>query len=237
MSSASFEFGPWLRALRKELGLTRQMVSERSGRAISQQYIHFIETGKNTNIGSEKLGALAQGLGVPLWVLQRALFEKTEPVVPVVGRAAAGVQVASNAEEYGEAASYRHQLEEVFAVEVIGDSMAPRLEHGDLVFVKRFYAEDRIIPGWIYLFEEVQSRKVTCKYLLEQEGNSGSYRLEAEDATLFPPTAMGEDFRLLGRVVEVRKTKNLFTPLVGEALPMSDPSFGGTSDVTVCPPA
>lgn len=201
--------------LRQQLGLTRQAVADRSGGEISQQYVHRIETGLAENIGSEKLTALARGLDVPVAVLQQALFQKQAPVIPVLGRVSGGGAVPRSADEYAqEQLRYAVAHPPLFAVEMIGDSMAPKIEHGDWIIAEPIGEGEPmplIMDGAIYVLEKQQ--RLTCKYLLNRIGSG--YWLEAEQPTIFAPEPLSNGYKILGRVVEVRKTQTLIRPVNG----------------------
>jgi transcriptional regulator with XRE-family HTH domain len=208
-SSTTFVFGDWLRTLRKQMGLTRQAVADRAGGSISQQYIHAIETGKSTNIGSEKLEALARGLGIPPSVLHQALLERTPPMLRLIvpGR-------ESEASDEQEAMTIPYFLNDpsLFAVEVTNDDMAPRMERGDIAIVQPVRNDVPQEPGWIYLLESKYQQPM-FRYLMDRPAGSGNYWLVAHDSDRIPATQLGaEGYHLSGRVVEVRKGKSLFRP-------------------------
>lgn len=184
-----------------------------TGGQISQQYIHFIEAGRSQNIGSQKLHALAQALDLPVTLLQHILSNNQLPDAPIVARASAGVAIPDQAEEYRtqpvEHVFYPDPLPtepDFFAVEISGDSMAPKLAHGDLAIVRRHHPDAALLPGHIYLCR-IQGR-TTCKYLMPQAGGDGYY-LSAERPDLFADTPLTPAIQLQGRVVEVRKTHSL----------------------------
>jgi SOS-response transcriptional repressor LexA len=232
--SGEFHFGHWLQALRKQLGLTRTQVADKASGAVSQQYIHRIETGVATNIGTDKLAALAIGLGVPVSILHQALVQKQSPEIPLLGRSAAGGAIPNTQEGYqSETISYFDQRYfetqvSLFAMEIIGDSMAPRVEHGDLVFVIPIskgaslpqHAEALSMQsnsadwlnGGMYLVS-IDDR-LTCKYLIWPLSDHSQPFLRAENQEIFPDTAWHAGCKIMGRVVEVRKRQNLTTAII-----------------------
>lgn len=220
MNNASFNFGQWVKQVRKERNLSRQKVADRSGGRnspkISQQYVHFIETGKATNIGSDKLTALARGLGIPVEILETALFRQTEPTIPVLGRAAAGTATNSLKEEYqNETFPYTQTNNTLTGYEIMGDSMAPKISHGDLALITALHTNDPLISGAVYLIKT--KGKVTCKYILEDPANPDNHIIRAENKHLYPDTVLDrKTHQVLGRVVEVRKSISLHCPTLSD---------------------
>jgi transcriptional regulator with XRE-family HTH domain len=229
--STDFCFGHWLRALRKQLGLTRTQVAEKARGSLSQQYIHRIETGVATNIGSDKLAALALGLSVPVNVLHQALTQKQAPDIPLLGRSAAGSAIRNTQEGYqSEAVAYFETQPNLFALEIIGDSMAPRVEHGDLIFVSPIpkgtslpenaatlsvesHSKESVwVNGGMYLLST--DGRLTCKYLIWPLSGNVTPLIRAENRDLFQDTPWQATFQVLGRVVEVRKRQNLTTAII-----------------------
>ena len=225
----SFDFGEWIQQLRKSRRFSRQTVSERAsekGFSLSQQYVHFIETGKATNIGSDKVQALAIGLNVPLQIIEQALFQKKAPIFRLLGRVSAGQATSSNSDEYGEPlpyVEYGKETQDLYYVEISGDSMAPKIEHGDLALVKPFPKawhdqanypnyHGLISSGRVYLIQEPKRQHHTCKYILADNEQEGEYWLLAENEALFPKTRLDNRFKVLGEVIEVRKTLSLSRP-------------------------
>lgn len=225
--SEEFHFGHWLQSLRKQLGLTRIQVAQKAGGTLSQQYIHRIETGVATNIGSDKLAALALGLNIPVNILHQALTNKQSPEIPLLGRSAAGGGIPNTQEGYqSECIPYLEaETSTLFAIEIIGDSMAPRVEHGDLVFVSpipksapfpnsaaAFAQSSHWINGGMYLVS-IEDR-LTCKYLIWPLSEQTPPFLRAENETIFPDTLWHCGCKIKGRVVEVRKRQNLTTAII-----------------------
>jgi len=203
-------FGNWLKALRQQRRLSRRLVAERSGGRVSQQYLHLIETGKATNIGSEKVQALAEGLGVPLAVMEQALFQGVDHYA-ITGRTAAGGSVSPNADEFSDEIAYFPQDSQLFFVEIIGDSMAPRLEHGDWALIQPHQPGMAILNGGIYLL--ATGRRSTCKYVFQRPSDNPDnqqYWVGAARPELFETVPLALPYKILGRVVEVRKTQSLY---------------------------
>lgn len=200
--------------MRRERGWSRQHVSQRASGRISQQYIHFIETGKATNIGSDKLLALSTGLQIPVEILQQVLHAGQPPSIPVQGRVAAGALAHAKGEGYGgELLSYQAEAPgRLFAMEVMGDSMSPKLCHGDMILASRAVPGEAILAGHIYVLEK--AGKVTCKYLLPDFEAAGCFRVAAERPDLFAEAPLSDQYRILGRVIEVRKTHSLALPVL-----------------------
>lgn len=199
-------FGSWFKSLRKQRRLSRKAISDRANGRISQQYVHFIEAGKATNIGSDKVQALAEGLGVPLAVIEQALFYGIE-TYPVTGRTAAGSSVSPNSEEFADEIAYFPKDSQLFFVEIVGDSMAPRLEHGDWALIQPYQPGMAIINKGIYLL--ATGRRSTCKYVFQRTGED-QFWVGAARPDLFETVPLASPYKILGRVVEVRKTQSLY---------------------------
>jgi transcriptional regulator with XRE-family HTH domain len=205
-STVTFTFGAWLKKLRKQLGYSRQQVCDQAGGRISQQYIHFIETGKSTNIGSDKLQALAQGFQIPIEILEEALFRNREPNIEFWGKAGKNGSGA-NGKHDAEPMTYIHPEKHLFALEINDEAMTPKLEPGDLAIAQTWHHTHGIMPNWVYLIEH--QGKTFCSYIVENSDGSGSYQLVAEQSRLFSTTPLTKEYEILGRVIEVRKTKTL----------------------------
>ncbi len=201
------DFGLWLKSVRRQRQLSRQAVSDRSEGRISQQYLHFIETGRATNIGSDKIAALATGLGVPLSIIEQALFYGITGAA-VTGRTAAGGSVSANGDEFqDETVQYFPQDSRLFFVEIVGDSMAPRLDHGDWALIQPYPPGSPLLNGGIYLL--ATGKRSTCKYVFQRPDQDG-YFIGAARPDLFPTVPLAPPYRVLGQVVEVRKTQSLY---------------------------
>lgn len=250
-STSPFGFGRWVFMLRKSRRLSRQAVSKRAsakGFQLSQQYVHFIETEKATNIGSDKIQALSAGLGVPLAVIEQAVFNKSAPVFYLRGRVSAGRAGPGNNDEYGEGVPYFDAAHldadstVLYYVEIMGDSMSPKIEHGDLALIRPMPStsalkssssksaslsppvesaaliENSLIDsgliesGRIYLVQQAKRKHHTCKYVVRDVADPETFWLLAENEELFPKTKLDKEFKILGEVIEVRKSMSLYRP-------------------------
>ena len=138
-----------IRSRRKELKLTLQEVADKVGVAAST-----VQRYENGTIGSLKMpviAAIAKALGVlPEWICGTSTVKEfprnAEPAdfsdlvqIPVIGRVAAGIacHAEENIERYeyvpGSIISENHSY--VF-LRVVGDSMCPKIQPGDLVLVR-----------------------------------------------------------------------------------------------------
>lgn len=202
-------FSDWLKAQRNALGLSRTRVAERSGGEISQQYIHLIETGVQQNIGSDKLRALASGLGLPLVILQRALFDGVVPEIPLTGRISGGPEVNALSEEYVNDGVTYEANPQLFAMEMMGDSMAPKIEHGDIVIAN---PECELVSGRVYVLSK--NKKRTCKYLVQDQNDPETWWICAENESLFEREELTRNWKIGGLVIETRKTMTLCKPVL-----------------------
>lgn len=143
-------FGDNLRKIRKEKGMTQDELAAVLG--TSKQVLSRYENGQRSPKVSV-VSEFAEKLGVPINALTDAASPFGKPVngliprsqirikqVPILGDTAAGEPVIANREydEWVEVPDDGHHFDA--ALRVTGDSMAPKYQKGDLVFVR--YQED-----------------------------------------------------------------------------------------------
>ena len=143
-------FGDNLRKIRKEKGMTQDELAAVLG--TSKQVLSRYENGQRSPKVSV-VSEFAEKLGVPINALTDAASPFGKPIdgliprsqvrtrhVPILGDTAAGEPVIANREydEWVEVPDDGHHFDA--ALRVTGDSMAPKYQKGDLVFVR--YQED-----------------------------------------------------------------------------------------------
>ncbi len=134
-------------------GLTMEELGECIG--VSRSTINKYEKGMIGDMRSRKLKALAEALDVdPVWlmgltdeggVVPSNLFTPTFKSVPILGKIACGTPVLAEENQEGSAPVSEHIAAD-FALWCRGDSMAPRFEDGDLVFIRQ---QEDVDPGQI----------------------------------------------------------------------------------------
>jgi phage repressor protein C with HTH and peptisase S24 domain len=119
-------------------------------------------------------------------------------------RAAAGAGAANDREDIQEPIAFRRAwlhgagltVDTLVALEADGDSMAPRIGHGDLLLVQR--AELGIRDGQIYVIEN-HGLRVKRLY----RGHDGRLILRSDNRSFPDETVAESDLRIIGRVVWV----------------------------------
>lgn len=127
--------GERIRTLRERNGLTQGQLADKV-EIITQKSISMYETGSRMPT-SEVLERLASVFGVSIDYLLGRDTRVQGMMIPVVGEVRAGLPLYAdhNITAYEEISP---DLEgEYFALKVKGDSMAQRIEHGDIIIVKK----------------------------------------------------------------------------------------------------
>lgn len=209
-----FNFGQWLKHVRKERRLTRQAIANNSDGKISQQYIHAIESGKCRNIGSDKLQALAKGLDMPIAVLQDALFLKRYSVEHLDNTAElANSRGAIATDSSDDGVDDGMAPGDFKIISVDNDKMAPRLEKGDIAFLIPIKKLQRPYEsGRLYVLMD-ETRQHHFRYMLyHPEQNDYQLLQEANSDYTAVEWLKNSDWRLIGMVMELRKHKSLVLP-------------------------
>ena len=132
----------------KTARVNRDMTQEELGKKIGVQRaaINKYETGVVVNLKRSTIEALAQALDVdPIWLMglnesgdptPSNLFTPTFKTIPIIGTIACGTPILAEENIQGEAHVSQH-ISADFALWCKGDSMSPRFENGDLVFIRQ----------------------------------------------------------------------------------------------------
>jgi repressor LexA len=159
----------------------------------------------------DKIEALAKALRVsPTWLMgfSDSMENGTEraPVrIPVLGYVAAGIPIEAITEvlDYEEIeADMLADGSEYFALKIKGDSMAPRINNGDVVIVRR---QPDVDSGQIAIVC-INGGEATCKKIIKQEGG---VLLQPLNQAYTPSYFTNEQIEsipvtIFGRVVELR---------------------------------
>ncbi len=217
-------FGTKLRFRREELGMTQQDVAQAVG--VSRATVQKWEKGVIVNVRRDKLAKLAAGLQVNAielanWMVPTGSAPPAHSggdsvrMLPLIGSVVAGIGGIAYEELEGYVpipADVAHgSEEEYFCLRVRGDSMAPRLEEGDIVTVKKTSSVDSgalavvIVDG-----EEGVIKRVRHSGAAVREGAPDSYWVElVSDNPYYPPRRfVGEDVTrvyVVGRAVGVSR--------------------------------
>jgi len=150
----------------------------------------------------EAMAKIAKALGVTVDYLlgkeEVPISKLTMPQlheIPVIGKVAAGVPIDAQEDIIGTVATDKN----VFALQVKGDSMSPRIMDGDVLLVRQQdYAEDGDLV--IALIDG----EATCKVLKRSHGAVSLVPFNAAYLPLVYTGSDAESMRILGKVVESR---------------------------------
>jgi repressor LexA len=191
-----------LRALRKRQGLTQAELAR--SLAVTQQAVGKWENGRSFP-DAETLVALHRYFEVSLDFLlgedgARRASGRAPALIPVIGTVRAGYGAEAFEEDLGAEFAVVRRPEDYFYLQVRGDSMAPRIEDGDLALVRRqSVLEDGELGVVIYGDGEGTIKRFRRK--------GGAVLLQPFNPAYEPLLLEREDLERLfvaGRVVETR---------------------------------
>lgn len=193
---------------RKELGMSYQELSDRTG--ISRSTLQRYETGSIKNIPLDKLDALAEGLRTTaMFILGKPENNNAEFIdsgicrIPVFDSVSAGFGAFADSRAVSYIPTYiEHpgEKEEFLWINVRGDSMAPTIEDGDRILVRRRDSVDSGSVAVVMIGDEAFVKKIKYgRNWVELHSINPYYpvrRFENESAA---------EVRVVGSVVEVSK--------------------------------
>lgn len=195
-------FGQMLRMYRKQRGMTAQEVADKVG--VARATVSRYETG-DIEVSISMAEKLAKALRIsPMDLIDLPDEEDTVPV-PTLGEVAGGPPIDALEDAYEEFSISKALAQRgTFATfKIKGDSMAPRINDGDVVLVQ--YGAD-VASGDVaicYMYDY----QVTCKKVFFLEG--GKLRLQAYNEEIFSTKTFTKaeleemNFQILGKVVLV----------------------------------
>lgn len=198
--------GENIRRTRKDRGFTAQELSERVG--VSRQTVTRYETGE-IKVSLEMVQKIAGVLGVlPTDLLGIPRDEASENAVPVptLGEVAGGPPIDALEDAYEEFSISRALAESgTFATfKIRGDSMAPRINDGDVVLVE-YGADVRSGDIAVVMMGDPSMPQVTCKKVFYLDGGKvklQAFNEEVYSTKIFTRYELQEmNFRILGRVL------------------------------------
>lgn len=138
-----------IKELREARGLTLDELAEQVG--LSTSYVQRLENG-DRNLAVKHFEAFAKALGVHARDLVPG-DDHAATVVRVVGRVGAGAEISPDAEQIPPEGLFEIEIpfpvpENTLAFEVVGDSMWPRYDSGDVVLCWREGTNGPDIIGW-----------------------------------------------------------------------------------------
>lgn len=119
---------------------------------------------------------------------------------PVKGSAGGAVApVASSESFYEDWVEFSDMLyrPERFAIQIAGDSMSPRLQHGDYLLIQPTSKP----PSGVLVVVKTPEGEFACK-LFKQEGTKATLHCLNED---YPPVEVGLQWEVIGMVVAYRR--------------------------------
>lgn len=195
-------FGQMLRMYRKQRGMTAKDVADKVG--VARATVSRYETG-DIEVSISMAEKLAKALGIsPMDLIDLPDEDDTVPV-PTLGEVAGGPPIDALEDAYEEFSISKALAQRgTFATfKIKGDSMAPRINDGDVVLVQ--YGAD-VASGDVaicYMYDY----QVTCKKVFFLEG--GKLRLQAYNEEIFSTKTFTKaeleemNFQILGKVVLV----------------------------------
>ena len=168
------KFGKLIHDRRSELGLTLEEVGNRVG--VGKSTIRKWEQGMIQNVKRDKILALAKALSIDPAMLIFSdeesndvfqisnVFRPTMGTIPIVGSIACGTPILAQENIEGNAQVSDH-IQADFALWCKGDSMSPKFEHGDLVFIRQ---QSDVDPGQIAAV--LIGEEATLKHVYHKDG-------------------------------------------------------------------
>lgn len=181
---------------------------------LSSSHISQYLSGKR-NPKQENIYLLASALGVnPMWLMGKDETDNNHIVpkadttgntirIPILGTVAAGYNYFAEQNYIGELQAESHGGEELFALQIKGDSMSPRIMEGDTVIVSK---TAKIDTGDIVI-ALVDGEEATCKKLQKFTGCVALVPLNPNYQPMFFSDEQIETLpvKILGKVIENRQ--------------------------------
>lgn len=162
------KMGDYIRKLRQEKGLSQEQLGALLDPVVNRGAVNKWEKGRVENIKRTHIQQMAQIFGispVELMCFDDVDLSSARPIhetkrVPVVGRVAAGIPILAeeNIIDYI-SVSEETDTEDLFALVISGDSMAPRIMDGDIVIVER----DVEVENGDIVIARINGENATCK--------------------------------------------------------------------------
>ena len=199
-------FGKRIRDRRIQLGMTQEELALKIGYK-TRDTICKVENGKNAIVQS-KLIELAKALNTSTDYLLGFTDNVEEspdnilPIrfkkIPLLGEIAAGEPIFAD-QEYGAYVTAGEDLNADFALKVKGDSMSPRIQNGDVVFIAQQPTVENGQIAAVIIEDEATLKRV---YI-----NEDTITLISENAAYAPFSyKIGEEnIRILGRAVALTR--------------------------------
>lgn len=190
-----------IKQLRKQAGMTQEELGRRL--TLGKSTIAMYESGQRSP-DAEIIKKIAQIFNVDINYIY-GYQQKAARLVPVLGYVAAGIPIEAISEviDYEElSADMVKDGAEYFALKIKGDSMAPRINTGDVVIVRK---QEDVDSGQLAIVC-INGDLATCKRLIKHDGGIMLQPLNQSYQPVFYSSSQIEDLpvTILGRVVELR---------------------------------
>lgn len=172
-----------IKELREERDLTIEQVAESTGLSVS--YVSRLENGAR-NLSVKNLNLFAHAFQVQAEELLAKPEGKARTIVPVMGRIGAGAEITPEEEQVPPEGLYEIETmfpipEDAIAFEVIGDSMWPRYDDGDIVICWRQGVIPDEVLGWEAAVKTSEGNRFLKRVVRGSE--KGTYDLESHNAS------------------------------------------------------
>lgn len=175
---------------------------------ITRASIYHILNNKVTSVTPETINALCNALGYDIAYIMKPTEKKLGKRIPVLGAIPAGIPIEAVEEilDYEEITEDMAKTGEFFALKVKGDSMAPTINDGDIVIVKK---QDDADSGKVCVVM-VNGDDATLKRIKKEP--NGLWLNPDNSYSEFKPTfytnseVENKPVRILGVIVELRRT-------------------------------
>lgn len=171
-----------IRELRIAEDLTIEELAERTGLSVS--YVSRLEKGER-NLSVRNLNLFAHALNVSSSELLEAAPAKNLNMVAVMGRIGAGAEISPDDEQVPPEGLYEIETpfplpEDAIAFEVVGESMWPRYDPGDIIICWRQGTNPEDVLGWEAAVKTAEGGRYLKRVL--RGGAPGSFDLESHNA-------------------------------------------------------
>lgn len=199
--------GERIKSRREELGLTQQQLADRLGYK-SKSAINKIELGVN-DIAQKRIVDFAKALNTSIEFLlgmdKKDSEEKHQSVrIPVLGRIAAGIplEMIEDIVDWEEIDAKTAKQGEIFALQIKGNSMEPRIVDGDVVILHK---QEDAESGDIVI-ATVNGDEATCKRLRKYKDGIELIPNNPAYAPMFftNQEIINKPVNIIGKVIELR---------------------------------
>lgn len=171
-----------IRAVRDAHGMTIEQLAEAAGLSVS--YVSRLEKGER-NLSVRNMNLLAHALKVDAARLLNDEVGAANNVVAVMGRIGAGAEISPDDEQIPPEGLYEIETpfslpDDAIAFEVVGESMWPRYDPGDIIICWRQGSNADEVLGWEAAVKTSAGARYLKRVLRAAEG--GRYDLESHNA-------------------------------------------------------